>query len=158
MSLSTNGKQAVMAEETAAVFTDLLTIEVDGYSPLHFCDNMEAVTSNDITYTPVAFTIILPAKNDDGTMRACQLQVDNVDRAIAESVEKAKGKNIIVTESVVIAQTPDVVERGPIKMILRNVSIDKKNVGGELYDLYIYDRKLPEGTYNPQDFPGLFVS
>ena len=154
--LSETAVEAVQAEESAAVFLNLLKIEVEGFDPLYFVDNTEAVTSNGIVYNPCGFNVVLPAQNDDGTSKSCRLEVDNVDRAISQAVISAANKQIICTISIIIAQTPDVIERGPIRMILRNVSITKSTVSGELYDFYIYDRKIPEGVYNPQDFPGLF--
>lgn len=156
MSLSDNAKSEIVKEETAAVFLHLLTISVEGFDDLHFVDNTQEVISNGITYTPCAFKVVLPAQTSDGTARACRLEVDNIDRVISDAVISANGKKIIVSISVIIAQTPDVVERGPMRLILRNVTINKSTVSGELYDFYIYDRKIPEGCYNPQDFPGLF--
>lgn len=154
--ISENGRQAAIAEETAAVFLHTLKIEVEGFETLYFVDNIVPIMNAGIEYSPCAFRVVLPAQTDDGTARPCRLEIDNVDRGIDESIQKAKGKQIIVSVSVVIAQNPSIVERGPLRFILRNVTITKATVSGELYDFYIYDRKIPEGVYNPQDFPGLF--
>lgn len=155
---SEEAKVELFKEETDAVFLHLLKISAEGRADLRFVDNTEQVVSNGEAYLPVAFQITLPEQNQDGTISPCRLAVDNVDRAIAEYVKTAdgEGKKIYASVSLVMAQTPDTIERGPIEYVLRNIAVTSESVSGELYDSYLYDRKMPEGVYNPNDFPGLF--
>jgi hypothetical protein len=126
-------------------------------APLYLVDNTEPVTSNGISYIPCAFKCVLPEQNDDGTAKPCRLEIDNVDRRIAEIAEETVSTQVTLTVSVIIAQNPDVAELGPLRFILRNVSISKEAVQAELYDFYVHDRNLPGLRYSPQDFPGLFA-
>ena len=153
--MTSEAKRELVRDETAAVFLYLLKLEAEGISPLYFVDNTEEVTSNGITYIPCAFKCVLPEQNDDGTSKPCRIEIDNVDRRIAEIAEETVSTQITLTVSVVIAQNPDVAETGPLRFILRNVNISKETVQAELYDFYIYDRNLPGLRYAPQDFPGL---
>jgi hypothetical protein len=152
-----DAKKEIIKDESAAVFLYLIKIEADGFDPLYFVDNTEKITSNGIEYLPCAFRCVLPEQNDDGTSKPCRIEIDNVDRRIAEIVEQTVTIQIILTASVIMAQNPDVIETGPLRFILRNVSISKENVSAELYDFYIYDRNLPGLRYSPMDFPGLFA-
>ncbi len=156
--ISNEAKIELFKEDTDAVFLHLLKISVEGKEPLRFVDNTEAVVSNGESYSPVAFEIQLPEQSQDGKTSPCRLAVDNVDRVIAETVKNADaaGLKIYAEVSLIMAQTPDTPERGPIKFLLRNVTVTKNDVRGELYDSFIYDRKIPEGVYTPNDFPGLF--
>lgn len=156
--ISNDAKKELFKEETDAVFLHLLKISAEGKSDLLFVDNTEPVVSNGLTYLPVAFQITLPEQNQDGMISPCRLAVDNIDRAIAENVKNAdgEGKKIYASVSLIMAQTPNTIERGPIEYILRNVAVTKDSVSGELYDSYLYDSKMPEGVYTPNDFPGLF--
>jgi hypothetical protein len=150
-------RREIIKDETAAVFLYLLKLEAEGTAPLYFVDNTEPVTSGGVTYTPCAFRCTLPEQNDDGTSKPCRVEIDNVDRRIAEIAEETVNIQITLTVSVVMAQNPGVTEAGPLRFILRNISISKETVQGELYDFYVYDRNLPGLRYSPRDFPGLFA-
>ncbi|MDE5899166.1 MAG: DUF1833 domain-containing protein [Treponemataceae bacterium] len=153
--ISESARKELQKEETAAVFLHTAEIAVEGMQSLYFVDNTEAVVSGGTTYQPCAFTVVLPEQNEDGSVSPCRIIIDNTDRKIAELIKRALNKQIVCTISLIVAQTPDVIERGPLKFILRNITI-QDTVSAELYDFYIYDRKIPEGVYNPQNFPGLF--
>lgn len=156
--ISKSAKTEIVKPESSAAFLHLLKVEAQGYETLYFVDNTQSIVSNGQTYIPAAFKVVLPSQTEDGSVQPCQLVVDNVDQIISATIKKANAaqKKIYATISVVMAQTPDVIERGPLRFILRDVTINKSTVSGELYDFYVYDRKIPEGVYNPQNFPGLF--
>lgn len=156
--ISKSAKTEIVKPESSAVFLHLLKVEAQGYETLYFVDNTQSVVSSGQTYVPAAFKVVLPSQTEDGSVQPCQLVVDNVDQIISATIKKANAaqKKIYATISVVMAQTPDVIERGPLRFVLRNVTINKSTVSGELYDFYVYGRKIPEGVYNPQNFPGLF--
>jgi hypothetical protein len=150
-------KREIIKDETAAVFLNLVALEAEGFDPLYFVDNTEAIFSNGNEYMPCGFRCVLPEQNDDGTTKPCRIEIDNVDRRIAEAVEETINVPVTLTVSIVMAHNPDIIETGPFKFILRNVNISKETVSAELYDYYIYDRNLPGLRYSPQDFPGLFA-
>lgn len=156
--ISKSAKTEIVKPESSAVFLHLLKVEAQGYETLYFVDNTQSIVSNGQTYIPAAFKVVLPSQTEDGSIQPCQLVVDNVDQIISATIKKANAaqKKIYATISVVMAQTPDIIERGPLRFILRDVTINKSTVSGGLYDFYVYDRKIPEGVYNPQNFPGLF--
>jgi hypothetical protein len=155
--MTNEAKREVIRDETAAVFLHLLKLEAEGIAPLYLVDNTEPVTSNGIAHIPCAFKCVLPEQNDDGTSKPCRIEIDNVDRRIAEIAEETVGVQVTIAVSVIMAQNPDAVEMGPLRFILRNVNISKETVQAELYDFYVYDRNLPGLRYSPRDFPGLFA-
>jgi hypothetical protein len=155
--MTDDAKKELVKDETAAVFLSLLKLEAEGIEPLFFVDNSEKITSSGIEYLPCGFRCVLPVQNDDGTSKPCRIEIDNVDRRIVEIVEQTVTIPITLTVSVIMAQNPDIIETGPLRFILRNVSVTKETVSAELYDFYIYDRNLPGIRYSPLDFPGLFA-
>jgi len=155
MKLSPNATEAVLAPETDKVFLHLLTIETSGGVMLRFVDNNQHVTSRGNEFIAAAFNIILPEQTDDAP-KPCRLAIDNTDLAIYSEIKKAVHQDITVSVCVIIAETPDVYERGPLKYKLRNVRANKETIEGELYDFYLSDRKFPKDTYSPEDFEGLF--
>jgi hypothetical protein len=153
--LSQEAAAAVTAPETEQIFLNLLTIEVSGGAVLRFVDNNQNVTSRGKEFNAAGFTLILPEQTDNAP-RPCRLAIDNTDMSIFQTIKTAVNKEVTVTVCVIMAGTPDVYERGPLKYILRNVRATKENIEGEVYDAYLTDRKYPEGTYSPEDFEGLY--
>jgi hypothetical protein len=153
--LSGEATRAVLSPETGRVFLHLLTIETSGGAVLRFTDNTQNVVSRGETFAAAAFTIILPEQGSDGP-RPCKLAIDNTDLSIFTTIKTAVGQTITITICVVMADTPDVYERGPLNYRLRNVRATKETVEGEVYDFYIADRKFPKDTYSPEDFEGMY--
>lgn len=146
---------AVLAQETEKVFLHLITIETSGGAVLRFVDNNQDIVSRGETFAAAGFTIILPEQTADAP-RPCRLAIDNTDLAIFQAIKQAAGMTVTVTVCVIMADTPDVYERGPLKYRLRNVRATKETIEGDVYDFYLNDRKFPRDTYAPEDFEGMY--
>jgi len=152
--ISPEATEAALAPETEKVFLHLLTVEVSG-AVLRFVDNNQHITSRGNEFIAAGFTIILPEQTGNAP-RPCRLAIDNTDLAIFKEIKKAVGRDITITVCVIMTDTPDVYERGPLKYKLRNVRANKETIEGEVYDFYLTDRKFPKDTYSPEDFEGMF--
>jgi hypothetical protein len=153
--LSPEATAAVTAPETEKVFLHLLTIEISQGAVLRFVDNNQNITSRGNEFTAAGFTVILPEQTGDAP-RPCRLAIDNTDLIIFQTIKQAVGREVSATICVIMADTPDIYERGPLKYRLRNVRASKETIEGEVYDLYLIDRKFPKDTYTPDDFEGMF--
>jgi len=146
---------AVTAPETEKVFLHLLTIETSGGAVLRFVNNTQNITSRGNEFYAAGFSLILPEQTDNAP-RPCRLAIDNTDLSIFQTIKQAVGQDVTVTVCVIMADTPDVYERGPLKYRMRNVKATKESIEGEVYDFYLIDRKFPKDTYTPEDFEGMF--
>ena len=155
MRITEQAVEAVTAPETEKVFLHLLKIEVNQGATLRFVNNNQNIVSRNDEYFAAGFTIVLPEQTDDAP-RPCRLVIDNTDLAIYQTIKQAAGRGVTVTVYAIMADTPDVYERGPLKYRLRNVRANKESISGEVYDFYLIDRKFPKDTYSPEDFEGLF--
>jgi len=153
--LSPAATGAVTAQETENVFLHLITIEVSGGALVRFVDNNQDIVSRGDTFTAAAFTVILPEQSESSP-RPCRLAIDNTDLAIYQHIKQAAGLTVTVWVCVIMADAPDVYERGPLKYLLRNVQVTTETISGELHDFYLSDRRFPKDTYAPEDFQGLF--
>lgn len=153
--LSPEAAGAVLAQETDQVFLHLVTIETSSGAALRFVDNNQDIVSRGVTFTAASFTIILPEQTDNAP-RPCRLAIDNTDLAIFKTIKQAAGQTVTVTIRVIMAGTPDVDERGPLKYKLRNVRATRETIEGEVYDFYLSDRAFSRDTYAPDDFEGMF--
>ena len=153
--LSPAATAAATAPETGAVFVHLITIETSGGAVLRFADNNQDIVSRGQTYAAAGFTVVLPEQTDTAP-RPCKLVIDNTDLAIFQVVKQAAGQTVTVTVCLIMAETPDVWERGPLKYKLRNVRVTKDTIEGDVYDFYLLDRTFPRGTYSPEDFEGMY--
>lgn len=153
--LSPAATAAVLAPETEKVFLHLLTIEASGGALLRFVDNNQNIVSRGYTFSAAGFTIVMPEQTGDAP-RPCRLAIDNTDLSIFQAIKQAAGQTVAITVAAIMADTPDVYERGPLKYLLRNVRASKETIEGELHDFYLADRKFPKDTYSPEDFEGLY--
>lgn len=153
--ISENAVKAATASETSAVFLTLLTIYVDSEVYIRLVDDRQNITSNGNEYTACAFKAILPDQTSEGA-KTCKLQIDNTDVAIYKVIKQAIGHKITCDVAVILSDTPNVYEQGPLTFVLRNITADKNTISGDLYDLYIQDRKATIFTYSPEDFPGMY--
>jgi hypothetical protein len=153
--LSDAAAAAVLEPETEKVFLHLITIETSGGAVLRFVDNTQDIISRGNSYAAAGFSIILPEQSTEGPS-PCKLAIDNSDLSIFQTIKQAVGQTVTVSVCIIMADTPDVYERGPLKYKLRNVRATKAAIEGEVYDFYIVDRKFPKDTYSPDDFEGMF--
>lgn len=152
---SSNFIQAATAQETEAVLLTLLTIYVDDEPELYLVDDKQSITSNGHVHYPCSFKAILPDQSSDGN-KICKLQIDNSDLAIYKTIKSAIGHKITCDVGVILSTSPSVYEQGPFNFILRNIIANVSTITGDLYDMYIQDRKLTNIKYTPDTFPGLF--
>ena len=152
---STQLKKAATAPETDEVLITLLTIYVDNTPLLYLCDNTESIVSDGKEFIPCAFKALLPDQTADGN-KTCRLQIDNTTLEVYKVIKSAINHKITTEVAIVLASTPDEYEQGPFNFILRNISASVSSITGELYDIYMQDKKLTSKRYTPEDFPGLF--
>jgi hypothetical protein len=147
--------ESLSAQETGEVFLITAVIRVDGNVAFRIVNNTEQIVSQSQTYEPFAFTFVLPSTSDAG-IKSAAFEIDNVDRRIQEAVTLAAGKEITAEFNIILASSPNVVERGPFKYILRDFQVTRKRIKAVLYDFYLTDLNIPGLQYTPQNFPGLF--
>lgn len=159
--LSEDSKKAMTAPETAEVLLHVLTVYYDGKPLTRVVDNTEEIRIGNEIFAPCSFSIVLPDQTSDGN-KSCRLQIDNTDISVYRAIKQAiirsfrEKKKISCDVGVIMASEPDSYIQGPLSFVLRNINASAQNISGELYDLYMQDRKFCTLTYNPDDFPGMF--
>ena len=153
--LSTAALEAIYSQETAQVFLVLLMIDhADMSSPIRVVNNHQAITSNSQTYVPYAFEFDPPDERE-GVITSAKLVIDNIDRTIVATI-RGLTTAPTVTVSIVLADSPDTIEAGPLEFQLKNVSYDVETVSGDLVYNDIDTINIPGDVFNPVDFGGLF--
>ncbi len=148
-------RAAVNAEETAQVYLPLLVISHADITTLRFVSNTEDVVSNGDTYIGYPFDIRFPQERDDQPPQI-PLIIDNVDRAIVDEIRTLSGAPTIEI-SMVLADTPNTVEYGPVEATLRNVTWDFGTVVGDLQGEDFLNEAYPGYSFTPMTSPGLFI-
>lgn len=153
--LSTTGKASIFAASTAQVWLHLLTIDHDDLaSPIRLVDNTEAVISRGDTYLPFAFRPQIPAEVD-GSLPKVEIQIDAVDQTIIAQLEELQTPPTITLE-VIMAGTPDTVERGPWYFTIRSINYNALTIRSELTYEALTAEPFPYRRFSPLEFPGLF--
>lgn len=155
--LSNEFIHSATAPETSAVLLALCVINIDDVPFLHLVNDKQSLMVGETKYLPWAFNVSLPDQNEGGN-KSCKLQIDNSDVQIYKAIKKAvtESKTITCDISIVLSTTPEYPEQGPLHFVLRNLTVNAQTISGELFDLYMSDRKFSSMTYSPEDFPGLF--
>ena len=121
---------SLLASETGEAYLVLLTIsDSTGVIARYTSDNVDTVVST-TTYTPSPFDIFLPA-NVEGRISTAQLSLDNVDRALIDSLRLATSA-FQVDMKVVLGSDPTDTLVEFTDYTLRNVSYDAFSISGTL--------------------------
>lgn len=124
MSLSQAGLQAVLSQSTEQCFLECLTIShPDMASDLLLVNDRQDLVRTAGTFSKAAFSID-GVRQDEEQLPALKITADNVDQRIITQVRSLAGsrEKINVKYEVVLADTPNVVEYGPINFKVENIS------------------------------------
>ena len=153
--LSSTGKAAVNAPETAVAFLTLLEIDhAELAAPIRVVNNQTDVTSGGHVFSACAFQGPFP---DDSAEKPPQvtLTICNVDRtitiALAEIASPPTVRLWLVTST-----APDTIEVGPLEFTLLSVDYDVLTIRAMLGYEPILNEPFPKGSFTPHLFPGLF--
>ena len=153
--LSLTAREALFAQETGEVFLILLTIDHSTLgTPLRFVYNNEDITSRGNTYTAFNFDIQMVSEEDDGAITQVDLNIDNVDRTLIETVRGISSPPDVTME-IVLASDPDTVEAGPFEFSLQSVNYDAITVNGKLGYPPMLDEPFPGDRFTVQNFPAI---
>lgn len=151
--------RAMLAQETGEVFLVCVTINHPSFAtPYRQVADQVPLTRSAGVFEPFAFTLSLPNEQDDSPPTT-QMQIDNVDSKILQAIRTlpAGARPDIVLE-IVLAATPNVVEKGPYNFKFLSVDYDAASINGTLgFEDDILNTAIPGGTYTPTNSRGLFV-
>jgi len=155
MALSLRMLGAQFARETGETPVLLVTIDsTEMVSPINICNNGEDVESDSVIYTAWPFDISLPSEVP-GKKSRTTIKISNVSQQV-ESILDVLVESPEVTISLVLASTPDTIERGPSQFILDSYVADKFDASGSLsYGDDIHE-PVSKHSFTPQEFPGDF--
>jgi hypothetical protein len=147
-------KEAIYKSHSSRVFIVLVEInETTLLEPLRFTSDNVNTISNGNTYTPFPFSISLP-DDDEDKIPSTVLQIDNVDRQIAQTLRELDDAPDF-TLWVVLDDDPDRIEAGPFTMKLRNARYGLLTVQADIEGPSLLEEPYPAESYNPVDYPAL---
>lgn len=158
--VSDNFYDSAYAQETDKVFLHLLDVSLvlDNGEVFeeHYVNNYLPVTSNGVLYQPGAFEITLGSDIND-TVPQVKLEFDSGDRTLIRILRDNRERPKI-SLSIVLSNTPDVVEIGPVEFEMESFSIKATSVSCDLSYEPILNEPIPSAMYTPTLFPGLFTN
>lgn len=150
---------AAATEQTTAQHADDPFIVLMTFSgaeltePQYIARNREDVVSRGITFAAYPFQISLPSDDDQESQG--KIAVANVSRRIGKALE-ALITPPDVTIELVLASTPDTVERSWSGFSLSQAQWDAMKVQGTIQVLAYWDMPWPWLRVIPKYFPGMF--
>ena len=144
----------VNKENPDDIFLHLVTIDwPDGSVDRYVKDNVDT-TSRGNNYQAAAFNIQVPEEPEDSTPKLT-FQFSLADRVIINKLRTATEPPILTLE-IVLGSDPNIVEMGPFTFDLRKYQNQGVSVSVEAGFEPILDFAVPQITYSPTYFPGLF--
>jgi len=155
--LSTSFRQENNAQQTGDIYLTLLDIDYDSNTgdPLRFVNNFASITYDGNTYEELVFNFIMPQDGENN--RSASIELDNTDTRVSEFLLSAAVEQITVTERLIDASDTG----SPVLEImreynLRNVTITRSVVTGELLYMHHLQDAFPKLRKTPSLFPGVF--
>ena len=156
MTLSAAAIRALTARESGEPVIMLLKIDhADLPSPLRIAANTfgDDIVSGGATFTAAPFELEWPT--DEEGPPVARLRAMNIDRALGEALESITTP-AVCTLFIVMASTPDTVERQGNRFELRNCQWDGGFLTAELTQANFGAEPWPKYRVTPQLFPALF--
>ena len=110
--------------------------------------------SNGLEYIYFPFDFIFP-NQEDNTSPIARLQIDNISREIATSIETLTSSPTFNIQ-IVLSSTPDIVELELFDFSLKSVQWNVSQLIGDITVESFDKEPFPSGRFNPSSFPGLF--
>ena len=158
-SLSTAAKAAIYGPQTGEAFLILLKISHASISSLYFVNDAQNVTStvdgSSQTYLAFPFLIEMPDDTDEN-VPTVKLMIDNVDRSIMDEIRSTLTGAPTITTWIVLASSPNTIERGPDIFTCRSLEYDQFAIEAELIYEDILNLQFPADSFNPNNFAGIF--
>ena len=152
--VSNNLLEIVNSEETATAFLHLVTIFWKDGSVDRFVKNFKPIVSRGAFYQASSFSIALPEEPDD-TIPTLRFQFSVSEKTILNKL-RDESESPLVRLEVVLHQNTDIVEIGPFDFDVKDFQIQGASVIVEAGFEPILDLAIPQVSYTPNLFPGLF--
>ncbi|HRF08488.1 MAG TPA: DUF1833 family protein [Xanthobacteraceae bacterium] len=140
---SARATEQAIAQHAEDPFIVLLTISHPSLAaPYRFARNREKIISNGETFGAAYFEIELPGDGDAAPQAT--ITVANIDRRIGQALERLPADdNTICTIDIVLASTPDIIERRWEQFTLQEASWDSMALQGKVGRAMLYDEPWP---------------
>lgn len=146
MSLSQPAIESAQSTETGVVWLILLKIDHDSLDePFFLVNNTETISFKYTDYLAYPFNIVL-APDDGESFPKVKLEIDNVDRALVETIRLISEPPVIEINLVLCSDASiniDEAELTITNLTLREVSYNSMSITGDLYADDILNSRYP---------------
>lgn len=157
--LSSRMRRAVLSQQTGEVVTILVTIDHAQLSePIRVTSDAVATEreGDDGTETYIAFPFRFRFADDRAAqLTTAELEIDNVDRRIVETLRRVRGAPTVAVK-MVLASDPDTIEGGEYVFTLQQAKYNASTVTGTLGDEDLLNEPFPGIIVTPGNVPGNF--
>lgn len=154
---STEARAALYAQQTRAVFLSLLTIDhEDMATPVRYVNDLVDIVSRGETYRAFPINPPMPA-SVPGELQQVEFVVDNINREMIATI-RGISTPATITEELILASTPDVVQAGPWALDLIGAVYDAYQIKLTVASEALWNEPYPHGLMTPPLFPSLFKS
>lgn len=147
--------QGMLSRETDKVFLVCVRIKHPSFATFYLVNDTQDLVRNDATYTAFPFVPIFPDEVE-GQVPTAQIKFSNVDESIGKAIYAASGRGTVEME-VVLADTPNTVEIGPVTMLVSSATITATDITLNLSaDDEFLNQQVPGQIYTPVNSPSVY--
>lgn len=154
--LSPTATKSMLARETEEVWLACLTFTHPEIEDIKITNNNETILRVVGEYRPWPFEATLPDDTDEPNQNVA-ISIENIDREISRTIRRIQGERPKVRIEVVLASSPDTVERGPFDFSVLSAEGDVMTINlsvGQEEDFL--NQGFPGQSYNPSNSQGLW--
>jgi hypothetical protein len=147
--------EAMHAQETGEVVLPLITLTQAGWAEaIRVVPNTVPITHQGQEFQPLGFSVSLPDEEAEG-VPVINWVADNTDRRLVQALRQVTG--VVEAQIVVIlADTPDDVQIGPLDVEMRAAEYDAHTIRGTMGVEPILETQFGHLVLNPKNAPALF--
>ena len=147
-------KRLAFAPEIDDVILTLLKMyNPDSPIVIQYADNLKDIISNGEVYEGHPFDSVLPGETEE--LSNGSLQISNVSQTIMKFIRQIDTP-AKVDLKLILASTPNVIEKEYLNLELHDVDGDIESIGGTLRYSDLRLESFPYYSFGPTQFPGLF--
>lgn len=154
MSLSQTALQAVLAQSIDKVFLELLEITHDDLAePIRLVNDTQDLVRSAGTFAAFPFQVVGMRQSKD-QLPQMRVTIDNVDQRVLLALRGVAGtrEDIRMAYEVVLADSPDTVEYGPIDFRVDGASVSPTAIALDLsFHTGFLSRAFPAGQFAPSN-------
>lgn len=147
---------ALYAQTTDEILLTMLKLSYEEWAEdIYLVRDSAAVSSGGQTYLPFPFLLTRPDEDDSSTVPVMTFVAQNVSQELIQKLRVVVG-DVYCEVKWALRATPDIIESGPMDVVLRGIEYDAMRINGKMMIDPILEEPYGYLRMTPANTPGIF--